>query len=74
MRDAILRMRHLPERTGLGVSTIFGLVAKGLFPAPQRLTPDGRAVGWRQSVVDEYLTDPAAWVATNSPQNGKVAK
>lgn len=66
MQDPILRMRNLPRLTGLGESTIAALIAKGHFPRPIRLTPGGRAVGWRQSVIEAYLADPEAWVANNA--------
>jgi len=38
-----LRLPKVRQRTGLGRSTIYHLVARGLFPAPVRLTL--RAVG-----------------------------
>ncbi len=73
MPDTILRMRHLVEITGLGESTIFALIARGSFPRPIRLTPGGRAVGWRQSVIEAYLADPDAWVANNARMTEGVA-
>lgn len=73
MQDPILRMRNLPAITGLGESTIFALIARGNSPRPIRLTPGGRAVGWRQSVIAAYLADPEAWAANHARMTEGVA-
>ena len=52
--DRILRRRMVEQMTGLPCSTLYQWISKGLFPAPIRLGP--RNVGWRQSVVTEWLT------------------
>ena len=57
MSDAkILRLPQVKTVTGLSRSTIYSEVAKFKFPAPVRLTDEGRAVGWDSNAVD-------AWVA-----------
>jgi prophage regulatory protein len=50
-----LRMKDLPEKIGLRPSTIYALVAQGRFPAPFKLLPGGRAVGWLETTVDDWL-------------------
>lgn len=50
-----LRMKDLPEKVGLRPSTIYALVAQGRFPAPFKLLPGGRAVGWLETTIDEWL-------------------
>ena len=50
-----LRMKDLPEKVGLRPSTIYALVAQGRFPAPFKLLPGGRAVGWLETTVDDWL-------------------
>lgn len=50
-----LRMKDLPEKVGLRPSTIYALVAQGKFPAPFKLLPGGRAVGWLETTVDDWL-------------------
>ena len=50
-----LRMKDLPEKVGLRPSTIHALVAQGRFPAPFKLLPGGRAVGWLETTVDDWL-------------------
>lgn len=51
----ILRMKDLPAKVGFAPSTIYELVAKGEFPKPFKLMPGGRAAGWLESTVDEWL-------------------
>lgn len=51
----ILRIKHVIESTGLGRSTIYKYIDKGLFPKP---VPLGyRAVGWVESEVQGWITD-----------------
>lgn len=50
-----LRMKDLPEKVGLRPSTIYALVAQGRFPAPFKLLQGGRAVGWLETTVDDWL-------------------
>lgn len=50
-----LRMKDLPEKVGLRPSTIYALVAQGKFPAPFKLLPGGRAVGWLETTIDDWL-------------------
>ena len=51
----ILRMRELMEKVGYAESTIYALIKNGKFPAPFKLTPGGRANGWFEDTIDEYL-------------------
>ena len=53
----ILRMRDLPAKTGLKPSTIYGLIAKGSFPKPFKLIPGGRAAGWPESTIDQWIVE-----------------
>lgn len=46
------RLPTVMQATGLGRSTIYRLVASGLFPAPVHLGP--RAVAWRWSDLDRW--------------------
>ena len=49
----ILRLPAVKTNTGLSRSTIYLRVAQGSFPKPVSL--GGRAVGWLQSEVQEWL-------------------
>ena len=55
-----LRMSELPEKVGYKTSTIYGLVAQGKFPKPFKLTPDGRAAGWLESTIDDWIRKQAS--------------
>ena len=55
MNGRIIRMRDLIEKVGYAESTIYALVKDGKFPAPFKLTPGGRANGWFEHTIDEYL-------------------
>ncbi len=60
MEDRILRIDKVLERTGLSKTTLYRLVNSGDFPQPVRLGgPDSRAVGWRLSEVQEWITNLA---------------
>jgi len=50
---AILRMPMVRKRTGLGRSTIYRLMGMRLFPLAIQLGP--RAVGWRDTDIDQWL-------------------
>jgi len=53
----VLRMKDLPSKIGLQPSTIYGLVAKGDFPPPFKFITGGRAAGWLEQTVDDWLSD-----------------
>ena len=59
----ILRMRALSQKLQLSPSRIYALVAEGKFLKPFQLVPGGRAVGWLESEVNEWL------MARRSSQN-----
>ena len=48
-------MKELPSKVGFQPSTIYELIAKGKFPPPFKLIPGGRAAGWFESTIDEWL-------------------
>lgn len=53
MVTAILRLPAVKARTGLSRSTIYLRVSEGNFPKPISL--GGRAVGWIESEVNDWL-------------------
>ena len=55
----VLRMKDLPKKIGYQPSTIYELIAKGKFPAPFKLVQGGRAAGWLESTIDEWLSSQA---------------
>ena len=58
-QQRIVRMKDLPSKVGFQPSTIYGLIAEGKFPAPHKLVPGGRAAGWLESTIDEWLLKSA---------------
>ena len=53
-----LRLPEVLERTGLSRSTIYVRLAAGCFPRPVAL--GGRAVGWIEAEVDEWIRERIA--------------
>lgn len=53
--DTILRLPRVKDRTGVSKAFIYAGVKKGTFPAPIKLTDDGRTVGWLASSVDGWI-------------------
>lgn len=53
MVDKHLRRPAVQEITGLSRSTIYDLMSRGEFPRPIKLT--GKAVGWPESAIAEWL-------------------
>ena len=52
-----LRMTDLPEKVGYKSSTIYALVAQSKFPKPFKLAPGGRAAGWLESTIDDWIRE-----------------
>jgi prophage regulatory protein len=48
------RQAEVSQRTGLARSTIYKMMAEGLFPLPVRLT--NNTVAWRTEEVDEWIS------------------
>ena len=61
-----LRLPEVMERTGLSRSTIYVRVAAGRFPQPVAL--GGRAVGWIEAEVDEWVRERIAESRVESDQ------
>jgi prophage regulatory protein len=57
MQDSINRLPQVMERTKLGRSTIYALVAAKQFPAPIKL--GARAVGWSAREISDWLQSRA---------------
>jgi len=52
---ALLRRKDVQTRTGLARSTIYQHIKAGTFPKPVPLV--GRAVGWVESEVSEWIAE-----------------
>ena len=48
-------MKELISRIGYARSTIYALIKEGRFPPPFKLSPDGRAIGWSEETINEWI-------------------
>lgn len=51
----VLRHKHVCAKLQISSAKLFDMVARGHFPKPFTLVPDGRAVGWIEADVDCYV-------------------
>lgn len=62
--DPFVRFKDQEPITGLGRTTAYDYIKRGLMPAPVKLGP--RACGWRLSTLSE-------WLASRPKAEGEVA-
>ena len=53
--NRIIRWPEVMDRTGLSRSHIHALQKRGLFPLQLKLVPGGRASGFAESEIDQYI-------------------
>ena len=53
MATRLLRLPAVLERTGLGRSALYNLMAAGRFPRPLQI--GARAVAWREDEIEEWI-------------------
>ena len=51
----IIRMNGVRAKYPLSQSSIYDKIKRGLFPAPFALSEGGRARGWFEDEIDDYL-------------------
>lgn len=56
----ILRIPQVCSRLGVSRSTIYLWIDKGILPPPFKINPYGRAVGYLESQIDEYVAKISA--------------
>jgi len=54
-KQRLIRLPEVMQRVGLSNSYIYALQAKGQFPKPIKLIKGGRASGYIESEIDEYI-------------------
>jgi prophage regulatory protein len=54
MTRTVLRKPAVLAATGWSNSTLYEKIAKGIFPKPTKLDPNGRAVVWFEDEVAEF--------------------
>lgn len=60
-KERIMRLDEVASRCGLHRATIDRRVIAGTFPPKVNL--GGNAVGWYESQIDEWISDPAGYQA-----------
>jgi len=53
--STIIRLPRVMGKVGSSRSSIYLMISKGLFPKPVKLGV--RAVGWKESEIDEWIED-----------------
>jgi prophage regulatory protein len=56
----IIRLSDVAEKLSISRSKLFDMIAKGFFPQPFSLIPGGRAVGFLESDVNQWILDRKA--------------
>lgn len=65
LNDRFLRLDDVRLKSGYSRSSIYQKIKEQHFPAPIKLSPDGRAVGWLESEVDAWLAQRVQASRTN---------
>lgn len=67
--DRIIRLKTVLDRTGLSRTTLYRKMGEGTFPHSLKISIHG--TGWRESAVNRWLADPAAY---REDQTGREAR
>lgn len=67
--DRIVRMKTVLARAGLSRSTIYRKIAEGTFPAQLKISANG--AGWKESDLDRWIANPAAWRPEEGVDDGR---
>ena len=51
----VIRHTKVCRKLDISSSKLFDMCAKGIFPKPFTLIPGGRAVGWLEHQVDDWI-------------------
>ena len=57
--EKIIRLKTVLARTGLSRSTIYRMIAEGVFPRQVRIGI--QATGWYESEVEQWIADPPSY-------------
>jgi len=52
---SIIRHKLVRQKLQISSAKLFNMIAKGEFPKPFLIIPGGRAVGWLESEVDDWI-------------------
>jgi prophage regulatory protein len=62
----IIRHKAVCQKLQISSAKLFDMVARSQFPKPFALIPGGRAVGWLESDVDQWVLERKATLAQGS--------
>lgn len=51
----VIRHNQVCQKMQISSAKLFDMVASGIFPKPFQLVPGGRAVGWLEQDIDEWI-------------------
>jgi predicted DNA-binding transcriptional regulator AlpA len=51
----VIRHKQVCQKMQISSAKLFDMVASGIFPKPFQLVPGGRAVGWLEQDVDQWI-------------------
>ena len=51
----VIRHNQVCQKMQISSAKLFDMVASGIFPKPFQLVPGGRAVGWLEQDVDQWI-------------------
>jgi len=53
----VVRHKQVCQKIQISSAKLFDMVASGIFPKPFQIVPGGRAVGWIEQDVDQWILD-----------------
>ncbi len=53
----VIRHANICGKLQVSSAKLFDMIARGQFPKPFTLVPNGRAVGWLEHEVDQWIFD-----------------
>ncbi|CNK54337.1 transcriptional regulator [Yersinia pseudotuberculosis] len=56
MSNRILKKKEVLGRCGISAASLYRYISNGCFPSQRLLSPGGRAVGWLESDIENWVT------------------
>lgn len=61
LKNRLLKVNEVINHCAISRATLYRLIAKGHFPASRKISPEGRAVAWLKSDVEEWIETRAKY-------------
>ena len=65
LKNKVVRLQEVIDRTGRSRSSIYADVKAGHFPPPFKLGVNARAIGWSEAAIDRWIEEQMQRSATN---------